>query len=56
MIVGEACSRWEIVNGYLYYSLLVDNNGKAMKDNLFRINLDTLGKTGQLYLRYCLDQ
>ncbi len=48
-IVDEPCAFYNIINNYLYYSLLYDDQGGRLKNNLFRVNLDTLGKPEQLY-------
>ncbi len=48
-IIEDSIKLIDVFNGYVYYSLLSDKNEKPIKDNLFRINLDTLGKPEQLY-------
>ncbi len=48
-IIGEPCIVKNVVNEYLYYSYDYEKMGKSKQDNLFRINLNTLASSEQLY-------
>ncbi len=48
-VTKEICNYAYIIKDDLYYSLCLDDGGTTMPDNLFRISIDNIGKSEQLY-------